>query len=85
MKKIINELINFSIKGVDVYRYKDTTWLIFTDEARWVIELVDGGTYRQTVTPFVRRNPPAPFWPTVPDRLRRFGFSLYCGHLVVVI
>ena len=44
MKKIINELINFSIKGVDVYRYKDSTWLIFTDEARWVIELVDGGT-----------------------------------------
>jgi hypothetical protein len=29
---------------VDVYRYKDSTWLIFTDEARWVIELVDGGT-----------------------------------------
>jgi hypothetical protein len=44
MKKIIDELINSSIVGVDVYRWKDSTWLIFTDEVRWVIELTDGGT-----------------------------------------
>lgn len=44
MKKIIDELINSSIVGVDVYRWKDSTWLIFTDEERWVIELMDGGT-----------------------------------------
>ena len=44
MKKIIDELINLSIKGVDVYRYKNATWLIYTDEVRWVIELTDEGT-----------------------------------------
>jgi hypothetical protein len=44
MKKIIGELINHSIKGVDVYRYKNATWLIFTDETRWVVELTDEGT-----------------------------------------
>jgi hypothetical protein len=44
MKKIIDELINHSISGVDVYRYKNATWLIFTDETRWVVELTDEGT-----------------------------------------
>jgi len=44
MKKIIDKLINHSIKGVDVYRYKNATWLIFTDEVRWVVELTDNGT-----------------------------------------
>jgi len=44
MKKIIDELINSSISGVDVYRWKDSTWLIFTDEVRWVVELTDEGT-----------------------------------------
>ena len=44
MKKIIDELINSSISGVDVYRWKDSTWLIFTDQTRWVLELTDNGT-----------------------------------------
>jgi hypothetical protein len=44
VQKIVNELINSSIKGVDVYQWKDSTWLIFTDDARWVLELMDGGT-----------------------------------------
>lgn len=44
MKKIIDELINNSIRGVDVYRYKNATWLIFTDENRWIVELTDEGT-----------------------------------------
>jgi len=44
VKKIIDELINCSIKGVDVYRWRDATWLIFTDETRWVVELTDEGT-----------------------------------------
>ena len=44
MKKIIDELINSSISGVDVYRYKNATWLIFTDEVRWVLEFTDNGT-----------------------------------------
>jgi len=44
MKKIIDELIDSSIKGVDVYRWKNAKWLIFTDEVRWVLELTDEGT-----------------------------------------
>lgn len=44
MQKIINELINNSIKGVDTYRFKDATWLIITEETRWVVELTDSGT-----------------------------------------
>lgn len=44
MKKIIDELINHSIKGVDVYRHKDATWLIFSEQNRWVVELTDEGT-----------------------------------------
>ena len=44
MKKIIDELINNSIRGVDVYRYNSATWLIFTDDNKWVVELTDEGT-----------------------------------------
>jgi hypothetical protein len=44
MQKIVNELINSSLRRVDVYRWKDATWLIFTDETRWVVELTDEGT-----------------------------------------
>jgi hypothetical protein len=44
MQKIVNELISSSIKGVDVYRWRGATWLIFTDETRWVVELTDEGT-----------------------------------------
>ena len=44
MKKIVDELISYSIQGVDVYRWKNATWLIFTDETRWVVELTDEGT-----------------------------------------
>jgi hypothetical protein len=44
MQKIVNELISSSIKGVDVYRWRNATWLIFTEETRWVVELTDEGT-----------------------------------------
>jgi hypothetical protein len=44
MQKIVNELISSSIKDVDVYRWKNATWLIFTDETRWVVEMTDEGT-----------------------------------------
>ena len=44
MQNIVNELINNSIRGIDVYRYNNATWLIFTDETRWVVELTDEGT-----------------------------------------
>lgn len=44
MQKIVNELINYSIEKVDTYRFRDATWLIFTEETRWVVELTDSGT-----------------------------------------
>jgi hypothetical protein len=44
MQKIIDELISSFTEGVDVYRWKDSTWLIFTNETRWVVELTDEGT-----------------------------------------
>ena len=44
VQSIVNELINNSLKGVNTYRWKDSTWLIFSEEYRWVIELTDGGT-----------------------------------------
>jgi hypothetical protein len=44
MQKIINELINLSVKNADLYRWRNATWLIFTDETRWVAELTDEGT-----------------------------------------
>jgi hypothetical protein len=44
MQKIVNKLINSSISRVDVYRWRGATWLIFTDETRWVVELTDEGT-----------------------------------------
>lgn len=44
MEKIINELINNAIKGIDVYRWNNATWLIITDQTRWVVELTDEGT-----------------------------------------
>ena len=44
MEKIINELIINSIKGIDVYRWNNATWLIITDQTRWVVELTDEGT-----------------------------------------
>ena len=44
MKKIIDKLISSSIVGADVYRYKGTTWLIFSEQNRWVVELTDEGT-----------------------------------------
>ena len=44
MQKVINELINNSIIGIDTYRYKDSTWLIFSDDLKWVVELTNDGT-----------------------------------------
>jgi hypothetical protein len=44
MQKIINKLINYSVKTSDVYRWQESTWLIFTNETRWVLQLTDNGT-----------------------------------------
>jgi hypothetical protein len=44
MEKIINSLINNWTKGVDTYTHNGSTWLIFTDSKKWVIELTDAKT-----------------------------------------
>jgi hypothetical protein len=44
MEKIIHSLINNWIKGVDTYTHNGSTWLIFTDSKKWVIELTDSKT-----------------------------------------
>ena len=37
--EIINELIDYYCEGVDTYNHNGSTWLIFTNEKKWVIEL----------------------------------------------
>ena len=44
MEKIIHLLIINWIKGVDTYTHNGSTWLIFTDSKKWVIELTDSKT-----------------------------------------
>jgi len=44
MKKIVDTLINESVKGVDTYSHNGSTWLIFTDTKQWVIELTESKT-----------------------------------------
>ena len=41
MDKIINLLINNWTKGVDTYTHNGSTWLIFTEQRSWVIELTE--------------------------------------------
>jgi len=44
MDKVINKLIDESIKGVDTYSHNGSTWLIFTESKQWVIELTESKT-----------------------------------------
>jgi hypothetical protein len=44
MEKIINKLIDYHIKDVDIYTHGGSTWLIFTKTKQWVIELTDNKT-----------------------------------------
>ena len=37
--EMVKELIDFNCDGVDTYNYNGSTWLIFTDNKKWVIEL----------------------------------------------
>ena len=36
---IIKKLLKSKIKGVENYKHNGSTWLIFTSEKKWVIEL----------------------------------------------
>ena len=44
MEKVINRMINDAVEGVDTYKTKDSTWIIFTESKKWVIELTKDGT-----------------------------------------
>jgi predicted peroxiredoxin len=44
MEKIIHSLISNWIKGVDTYTHNGSTWLIFTDSRKWVVELTESKT-----------------------------------------
>jgi len=44
MDKVVNKLIDESIKGVDTYSHNGSTWLIFTESKQWVIELTESKT-----------------------------------------
>ena len=44
MERIINKLIDDAVANVDTYINSGSTWLIFTDDKRWVIELTKDGT-----------------------------------------
>ena len=42
--EIVRELIEYNCDGVDKYIHNNSTWLIFTDDKKWVIELTKDGT-----------------------------------------
>ena len=42
--EIVRELIGYNCDGVDKYIHNNSTWLIFTDDKKWVIELTKDGT-----------------------------------------
>jgi hypothetical protein len=42
--EIVRELIEYNCGGVDKYIHNNSTWLIFTDNKKWVIELTKDGT-----------------------------------------
>ena len=44
MDKVVNKLIDESVKGVDTYSHNGSTWLIFTESKQWVIELTESKT-----------------------------------------
>lgn len=44
LKEIINSCFNKSTKNVERYTHNGSTWLIFTDEKKWVIELTKEDT-----------------------------------------
>jgi len=44
LSKLINKMINKAVVGCDKYVHNHSTWLIFTDEKKWVIELTKDGT-----------------------------------------
>ena len=44
LNEVINKMINKAVVGCDKYVHNDSTWLIFTNDKKWVIELTKDGT-----------------------------------------
>lgn len=44
MQKLVNKIINESVKDADIYQSNGSTWIIFTDNKQWVIELTENKT-----------------------------------------
>jgi hypothetical protein len=44
MENLIRKFIEQNIKGVDTYKHGGSTWLIFTNDRKWVIELTKDKT-----------------------------------------
>lgn len=44
MEKFIHKFIDQNVKNVDTYQHNGSTWLIFTDSKKWVIELTKDKT-----------------------------------------
>lgn len=44
MQKLVNKIINESVKDADIYQSNGSTWLIFTYNKQWVIELTESKT-----------------------------------------
>ena len=43
LQVIISKLIDGEIEGIDKYTLNGSTWLIFTDQKRWVVEYTEDG------------------------------------------
>lgn len=54
MKKILIRLMEYGLKGVDIYTYYGSVWLIFTDTKEWVLELTPEKTLWYNYTFFKR-------------------------------
>ena len=44
LNEVINKIINKAVVGCDKYVHNDSTWLIFTDNKKWIIELTKDST-----------------------------------------
>ena len=44
LQKLIDKLIDNAVVGCDTYKHNSSTWLIFTNDKKWVIELTKEGT-----------------------------------------
>ena len=44
LQKLIDKVIDKAVVGCDTYKHNGSTWLLFTDDKKWVIELTKEGT-----------------------------------------